>query len=242
MSARFQTYADLVTGIDFHEVDAPNMPYAAAAKFDAMPVNNGKLTANVTTCGARVLQMDFKQSLFPHVPFVPPATPVGYANVALTNVYGNANCFLAVSSVSGNKRPLACSIHEAFGLLFDCNGTNLGGARASGKLPTGVNGTTSTVKTQPTADDYLDAAIAMVVDIFLSTVTDAASRKLVKDRPGGRDKVTPKDLLTQKTADEVARQLLRRGLRKWVKGRLQDAAKWLESTPSKPSEYDKRLP
>jgi hypothetical protein len=207
-----------------------------------MTVNNGKLTSNVTTCGSRVLQMDFKQSLFPHVPMVPPETPVGFANLTLTNLFGNSNCFLAVASVSGNKRALACSIYEQFGLLFDCTGMTFSMGRASGKLPTGVNGTTSTVKTQPTADDYLDAAIAMVVDIFLSTLTDAASRKVVKDSPGGRDKMTPRDLLKRETADEVARQLLRRGLRKWVKGRMQDAAKWLNSVPSKPSQYDKRLP
>ncbi len=217
MSSRFQKYNDILTGIDIHEIDGPNTACATAARFDWMPPNNGKITKTVSTCGLPVLQFTFTKEVLGHVPTVGPNTGEGIARLAITIAFGKSASYLAVHSVRAEGLALACSVHEQVSLMFDCFSAG-DKVRASGKAPTGVTGTSNTVKTQPTTEDFVRAFLYALWDILVGT---AADRTL--------DKYIPKDSLGKKSWQETVRRYLQKNLKDKAKKEFDKARERMDN-------------
>ncbi len=163
MSVCFYNTKGWMVGIDVHmfqmavppdplPVTMPFFPHAVGVKLSWGFCSEKSKLKNVTSDGAPMLQKGHKLKMVPHV-FVPCALPHPLEAVQIAAVIASSKttCVMGVESVTGGGAPLATCLIGFWGLNVDCS--------SPVDIPSGNVFNGNTVRTSPSAADYVNAGI-----------------------------------------------------------------------------------
>jgi hypothetical protein len=167
MSANFYDLSAVMAGVDLHTylaaggpvpVPTPLTPHAVAVPF-TWTATIYKATASVRADGERMIQLGYDIYLVPHFPLtaLPPHPVLEAVALAKTILASGSEARMAVHSVTGCGEPLATCLAGFFGVNVNCWDPMPSG-------PTGPVICVSSVKTSPSAGDYVGALVGYYVD------------------------------------------------------------------------------
>jgi len=182
MSSCFYNASGTMDGADVHDyyasVEGVPVPIKAfhivCADFVDPCEDNSARLGNVTSDAKPMIQGDFKLvRVGPHapIPMAPPhpvAEPAQLLTIFLTS---GSVALLAVATVTGVGKPLACCVHAAIGTNLNCCDPI--------DLPLDIVINENTVLTQPTGADFARAALDFSVSGLISKLVGAAFDKII---------------------------------------------------------------
>jgi hypothetical protein len=187
MPVCFYNASGAMAGADWHDyvMDAQVGPvpvpvpikafHFVMASFEDRCDDDTMRLTHVTSDRRPMIQGDFKLVyVLPHVPITAaPPHPVEAVVWGTIFVLSGSTALLAVATVTGEGKPLACCVYESFGANVNC-GEPI-------DMPTGIVHNSNTVLTQPTADDFaravLDWAVSGLISKIVGGLFDAAVKK-----------------------------------------------------------------
>lgn len=176
-------------------------PHFTVAGFDEGCDDDTTRLPTVTSDGQPMIQGDFKiVHVLPHLPITvaPPHPAVEPPTLITIIALSGSVALLAVSTVTGVGKPLACCVHSTVGTNLNCGDPI--------DLPLDIVINENTVLTQPTAADFARAGLDVAVSGLISKIVGAAFKKIIGKT---LEKMLKEALIPlQKKAEDYVKSLL----------------------------------
>lgn len=189
MSANFYNSSGSMFGLDLHDylgmvppevlVPIPGKAfYGVAADFDGSCDDESTRLKTVTTNGKPTLQGGFARKFIVHVPIVPVPSmlphPLELGLCGLLLSFSSSTAILKKATVTGGGKPLAICVHGAWGINLNCGDPV--------DLPLDVVHNENSVKTEPSAGDFVAAVVEAIVNAIVGALVGKMAEKLIPAR------------------------------------------------------------